>query len=100
MLGRNNTMPIDKMGSDFAALDFSFLYVKDLSDRDGLTNVVNSDDNLPQFNIWRVQECEQVDLLEASLSPQDLQKMCAVIVLDLAEPWELMNQLRKWLKAL
>lgn len=26
--------------------------------------------------------------------------MCAVIVLDLAEPWELMNQLRKWLKAL
>ena len=54
MLGRNNTMPIDKMGSDFAALDFSFLYVKDLSDRDGLTNVVNSDDNLPQLNIWRV----------------------------------------------
>lgn len=93
-------MPIDKMGSDFAALDFSFLYVKDLSDRESLGNVVNSDDNLAQLNIWRVQECEQVELLEAALSPQDLQKMCAVIVLDLAEPWELMNQLRKWLKAL
>jgi hypothetical protein len=27
-------MPVDQMGSDFAALDFSFLYVKDLSDRE------------------------------------------------------------------
>lgn len=34
VLGRNRTMPVDQMGSDFAALDFSFLYVKDLSDRD------------------------------------------------------------------
>ena len=30
--GSNRTMQVDKMGSDFSALDFSFLYVKDLSD--------------------------------------------------------------------
>lgn len=34
VLGRNKTMPVEQMGSDYAALDFSFLYVKDLSDRD------------------------------------------------------------------
>lgn len=34
VLGRNRTMSVDQMGSDFAALDFSFLYVKDLSDRE------------------------------------------------------------------
>ena len=29
---RNKELPVDKMGSDFSALDFSFLYVKDLMD--------------------------------------------------------------------
>ena len=34
VLQRNKEMPVDKMGSDFSALDFSFLYVKDLTDTD------------------------------------------------------------------
>jgi hypothetical protein len=34
ILARNKYMPVEQMGSDFAALDFSFLYVKDLTDRD------------------------------------------------------------------
>jgi len=29
---RNKSMSVDKMGSDYSALDFSFLYVKDLMD--------------------------------------------------------------------
>ncbi len=49
-------MPVEQMGSDFAALDYSFLYVKDLSDRENINNVVNADDNLPILNIWRVQD--------------------------------------------
>ena len=32
ILCRNKEMPVEKMGSDFSALDFSFLYVKDLTD--------------------------------------------------------------------
>lgn len=54
VMGRNKTMTVEQMGSDFAALDFSFLYVKDLSDRDNENQAVNADDNLPQINIWRV----------------------------------------------
>jgi hypothetical protein len=30
-------MPVEEMGSDFAALDFSFLYVRDLSEKDNLS---------------------------------------------------------------
>ena len=32
ILARNKEITVDKMGSDFSALDFSFLYVKDLMD--------------------------------------------------------------------
>ena len=34
VLGKNKIIPLEKMNSDFAVLDFSFLFVKDLSDRD------------------------------------------------------------------
>ena len=37
VLCRNKEMPVDKMGSDFSALDFSFLYVKDLTDKENLS---------------------------------------------------------------
>ena len=36
VLQRNKEMPVEKMGSDFSALDFSFLYVKDLTDEENL----------------------------------------------------------------
>ena len=32
VMGRNKEMSVDKMCSDFSAVDFSFLYVKDLMD--------------------------------------------------------------------
>lgn len=54
VLGRNRTMKVEDMGSDYAALDFSFLYVKDLSDKDNQNQAVTADDNLPKLNIWRV----------------------------------------------
>ena len=79
------------MGSDYAALDFSFLYVKDLSDKDNQNQAVTADDNLPKLNIWRVQEAEKIDLLEAAIEPANLQSMAITIVLDLDQPWELMN---------
>ena len=52
VLARNKHMLVENMGSDFAALDFSFLYVKDLSDKEQLTNAVTPEDNLPKLNIW------------------------------------------------
>jgi len=40
------------MGSNYAALDSAFLYVKDLSEKDALASMVTSDDNLPRMNVW------------------------------------------------
>ena len=91
MHGRNKTMPVDQMGSDYAALDYSFLYVKDLSDRESANSIVNADDNLPILNIWRIQESEKMDLLEAAIQPANLKSMAIMIVLDFDTPWELMN---------
>lgn len=69
VLGMNKAMPVDRMGSDFAALDYSFLYVKDLSDKDAASMQVNADDNAPALNIWKLQDAEHLDLLEAAFEP-------------------------------
>ena len=93
-------MPVEKMGSDFSALDFSFLYVKDLTDQENLTQVVTSDDNLPKLNIWSLQDSEKSDLLESVIRPSDLESTTAVIVLDLEKPGDIMEQLKDWMAAL
>lgn len=72
VLARNKYMPVEQMGSNFSALDFSFLYVKDLSDREQLNSIVTSEDNLPRLNIWTIQDSEKGDILEAVLKPGDL----------------------------
>ena len=48
----NKLIDVDKMFSNYAGLDFAFLYVKDLSDKDAITLQVSSDDNLPKLNTW------------------------------------------------
>jgi hypothetical protein len=40
------------MGSQYAGLDSAFLYVKDLTEKDALSTVVTSDENLPKMNVW------------------------------------------------
>ena len=88
------------MGSDFSALDFSFLYVKDLMDQENLHSVVTVDDNLPKLNIWSLHDSTKTDLLESVIEPDDLQRTVAVIVLDLEHPLKMMQSLRDWLSAL
>ena len=97
---RNKNMGVDKMGSDYAALDFSFLYVKDLLDTEMAASVVTTDDNLPKLNIWSVNDSERCELIESVLTPVSLARTAAVICLDFEEPMEIMNNLRTWISAL
>jgi len=30
------------------------------------------------------------------LKPQDLSKLCVLVLVDFSEPWELMNSMQKW----
>lgn len=68
----NKFIDVDKMGSQYAGIDFEFLYVKDLSEKDALTSIVTSDENLPRINVWVVQDVEKIDLLKLVLKPEDL----------------------------
>ena len=97
---RNKSMQVDKMGSDYAALDFSFLYVKDLLDTEMASASVTTDDNLPKLNIWSVNDSERCELIESVLTPASLPRTAAVICLDFEEPMEIMNHLRTWISAL
>lgn len=97
---RNKNMTVDKMGSDYSALDFSFLYVKDLLDSEMAGSSVTADDNLPKLNIWSVHDSERCELFQAVLSPGSLHRTAAVICLDFDEPMEIMNNLRTWLTSL
>ena len=84
-------MAVDDMGSDFAALDYSFLYVKDLSEKDSQSQEVMPEDNLPKLNIYSLQDSSKTELLEAVLKSNYFDNMVATIMLDLDQPWELMN---------
>jgi len=93
-------MPVEHMGSDFAALDFSFLYVRDLSENDSQGIEIKSEDDLPKLNIWSLHDSSKTELIEAVVKPSYFDNMAIVIVLDLDQPWDVMNQLRKWMSAI
>jgi len=100
VLGRNKKIGVDKMGSDFSALDFSFVYVKDLMDTENIRATVTVDDNLPKLNIWSLHDSTKGELLEAVIDPNDLERTVAVIMLDLENPLKIMESLREWLLSL
>jgi tRNA A58 N-methylase Trm61 len=52
------------------------------------------------MNVWSISEHEKWDLLECVVKPEDLETTCAVIVLDIDRPWDLMSDLKKWLQTL
>lgn len=70
------------MFSPYAGLDSAFLYVKDLSEKDAININASSKENLPRMNIWSLRYEEKADLLPLVLKAEDMEHMCALIVLD------------------
>ena len=97
---KNKFIEVDKMGSQFSAIDFEFLYVKDMTEKDALSTIVTSEDNLPRMNVWLLQDPEKADLLKMVIKPENLEYTSAVIVLDFDQPWEMMNALNRWMSLL
>lgn len=71
------------MGSQYSALDFEFLYVKDMNEKDAIQGMVTSEDNLPRMNIWMLQDTEKRELLKVVLKPELLETTAALIVIDI-----------------
>lgn len=97
---KNKFIDVEKMGSHFSALDFQFLYVKDLTEKDAVGTMVSSEDNLPRMNVWTLQDPEKADLLKMVVKPENIEYTSAVIVLDFDQPWDIMNSLNKWMGVL
>ena len=66
---KNKFIEVEKMGSQYSGIDFEFLYVKDMNERDALQTMVTSDDNLARMNVWLVQDAEKADLLKLVVKP-------------------------------
>lgn len=79
VLGHTSKVPVEKMGSDFAALDFSFLFCRDLTDSgdfgsgSGAQSTVEPEDNTPLLNILSVSDSTQIEMAEAVLGPDHLE---------------------------
>ena len=78
----NQLIKVDKMFSPFAGLDSAFLYVKDLNEKDAINMNVSSKENLPRLNIWSLRYEEKAELLPMVLRPEDIEHMCAIIMVD------------------
>ena len=70
------------MFSPYAGLDSAFLYVKDLYDKDAINMNITAKENLPKLNVWSLRYEEKADLLSMVLRPEDIEHMCAIIMLD------------------
>ena len=79
---KKHFIDVDSMGSSFSSVDSSFLYVRDLSDKD-TTGFVGQEEVLQsKLNIWTVSNPSRVKLLKRMLKPEDLTKLCALVLAD------------------
>lgn len=90
---KKHFIDVDSMGSSFSSIDSSFLYVRDLSDKDAGGFVTQEEVLCSKLNIWTVRDPSRIKLLKRMLKPEDLTKLCALVVADFSEPWELMASL-------
>ena len=93
---KNKYIEVEQMGSAYSSVDALYLYVRDLSDKDASAFMSQDEQTAAKLNIWCVKDPQRIELLKRMLKPGDLQKLCAVIVTDFQEPWELMNSLQRW----
>jgi len=84
------------MGSAYSSIDALYLYVRDLADKDAASYMSQDEQTAAKLNIWCIKDPQRIELLKRMLKPEDLSKLCALVVTDFQEPWELMNSLQRW----
>eukprot|EP01094_Clydonella_sp_ATCC50884_P015832 TRINITY_DN2649_c0_g1_i2.p1 TRINITY_DN2649_c0_g1~~TRINITY_DN2649_c0_g1_i2.p1 ORF type:complete len:463 (-),score=167.43 TRINITY_DN2649_c0_g1_i2:2571-3959(-) len=73
------------------ALDYSYLNVHD----------DQTDDVLGRMHVWQLEgEREHTDLLSFALNEENIESSIAVLCVDMSEPWELEEQLMRWIELL
>lgn len=91
----------DDIGSDFSLFESSFIYARDIMDLGADEGQqIGIEESLTRINVWVISEDEMCNMIPKVLGPDDLEYTFAVIVPDLEQPWDLMVQCEKWMKAL
>lgn len=91
---------MDELGSDYATFDSSFLYVRDLTDHDEAGVNTGTEETKSRINVWLVTEPDMGYMLTKVLKPEDLEHTIAIILPDMEQPWDLMQQCKKWMDVL
>jgi len=81
------------MGSSYSVVDSAYLYAKDLNDKEAGAFVSNDDQTASKLNVWSIKDPSRIELLKRMLKPEDLSKLCVLVLVDFSEPWELMNSM-------
>lgn len=98
-----NLNQFDDIGSEYSLFESNFLFAKDLNDLAGESQglqSIGSEDVLNRINVWVINEIDMVRMIPKIISPQDLEFTFAIIVPDTEQPWDIMSQSEKWIKAL
>lgn len=74
---------MDEICSDYGNFDCSYLYIKDLSEKDQETQNIGMEENMGRINVWLVSEEEMGEMLVKILKPEDLEYTFALIMPDL-----------------
>jgi len=98
----NKMQSMDDLGSDFAMFDGSYLHINDLGDEINLEGdgINLMEDNQSRINVWLISDEEMGAMIPKILKPEDLEFTFAMIMVDLDNPWDVMNQCEKWMKVL
>ena len=91
---------MDEICSDYGNFDCSYLYIKDLSEKDQETQNIGMEENMGRINVWLVSEEDMGEMLVKILKPEDLEYTFTIIMPDLEQPWDIMNQCEKWMSVL
>ena len=95
-LGIQQAMEEQQLGINFAHFDCSYFYLKD-----GVVDHSLTEENTySRINVWFVSDDEVGHILTKVLKPEDLEFTFAIIMPDMAEPWDIMNQCERWMKVL
>lgn len=88
---------LEELGSDFASFDCSFMFYKDITEQ-----TIGMEDNFNQtrINVWLISDPDMGQMISKILKPEDLEFTFAIIMPDLEKPWELKNQVSKWMTVL
>eukprot|EP00916_Digyalum_oweni_P004703 GHVL01008327.1.p1 GENE.GHVL01008327.1~~GHVL01008327.1.p1 ORF type:complete len:481 (-),score=73.43 GHVL01008327.1:64-1506(-) len=84
--------PFDEIedGASVAVMDYEYMHVVNMEERDA--------EDVSIANVWMLDDPQHKELLIKRLKAEDLERSIVMIVLDLQQPWTIMEDFRTWIE--